>query len=118
MKVHLPAAEAFFYPDIFMTCAADDTRQNDYKLSPRLVVEVTTEASGAFDRGRKFALYRQFESLQAYIIIDATYPAVDCFFVQNGLWMLYPFNAGETLQIPALALECDVNDIYQDIFAE
>lgn len=59
MKVFVENANCYFYPDIFVTCD-DRDRENDYlKKYPNLIIEVLSESTGAFDRGKKFSCYRK-----------------------------------------------------------
>jgi Uma2 family endonuclease len=116
MKVRVAQPEAYLYPDLFVTCAADDLTQGLYKSHPTLIAEVLSDADSSFDRGSKFALYRQIPSLKQYILIDAGYPAVDSFRLENGRWTLYPSESGGSLEIPEFKFSCEIEDIYQDIF--
>ena len=47
-----------------------DDDQRDTVLNSRLIVEVLSKSTEAYDRGRKFAQYRQIESLQEYILVS------------------------------------------------
>ena len=40
MKLQVEADNAFFYPDVFVTCAVSDRAHSHYKAAPSLVVEV------------------------------------------------------------------------------
>jgi Uma2 family endonuclease len=52
----------------------------DYtKQSPKLIVEVLSKTTEAFDRGQKFAFYRQMTSLQEYVLINALQPQIEVF---------------------------------------
>jgi len=66
MKVRVEKADAFYYPDVFVTCDPADGRENLFKRNPTLVIEVLSESTAAFDRGAKFAHYRQLASLREY----------------------------------------------------
>ncbi|MCB1982700.1 MAG: Uma2 family endonuclease, partial [Rhodoferax sp.] len=58
VKLGVEAADAFFYPDLMVTCSAADAADRLVKREPVLVVEVLSPATAAFDRGPKFAAYR------------------------------------------------------------
>ena len=64
MKLRVEAANAFFYPDVFVTCDPRDRAEDAYKHFPLLVVEVLSDSTAGYDRGRKFAVYRRLESLK------------------------------------------------------
>jgi len=59
MKVRAEQADAFYYPDLFVTCDPADSREKRFKRNPILVVEVLSDSTAAFDCGAKFAHYRQ-----------------------------------------------------------
>ncbi|MGH8570065.1 MAG: Uma2 family endonuclease [Gammaproteobacteria bacterium] len=59
MKLRVEAADAFFYPDVFVTCSEADHAAVQYLTEPRLIVEVLSDSTEAFDRGAKFEHYRR-----------------------------------------------------------
>lgn len=40
-------------------------------LNPTVIIEVLSKAKKNYDRGEKFKLYRDIESLKEYILIDS-----------------------------------------------
>lgn len=119
MRVYIPSIQTVLHPDIVISCDMEDAQQNDYKERPSVVVEVVSETSGGYDRGHKFSLYRHLPSLQEYVLIDATRTAVDCFRAEEERWSLYCCDdSGGKVEIPSIAFSCDMEDIYQDIFAD
>ena len=64
MKLRVEAADAFFYPDVMVTCSAADAGDPLVKRAPVLLVEVLSPATAAYDRGDKFAAYRQLAMLR------------------------------------------------------
>jgi len=79
MKVRVESADAFYYPDVFVTCDPADSREKQFKRNPILVIEVLSDSTAAFDRGAKFAHYRQLDSLLEYGLIEPERPSVDIF---------------------------------------
>jgi Uma2 family endonuclease len=69
MKIQV-ADNALFYPDVFVTCDAQDLKTELVFRQPKLIVEVLSPSTEAFDRGLKFAAYRQIDALQEYLLID------------------------------------------------
>lgn len=63
MKVRIESLNRFYYPDILVTCDERDRETPAYKQFPKLIVEVLSDSTEAFDRGDKFADYQQIESL-------------------------------------------------------
>ena len=69
MKVQANATSVF-YPDVFVTCDAADLKTDYLFKAPTVVVEVLSDSTQAFDRGLKFAAYRQIADLKEYVLID------------------------------------------------
>ncbi|MBU2570224.1 MAG: Uma2 family endonuclease [Gammaproteobacteria bacterium] len=68
MKLKLDLADAFFYPDVFVTCSESDHKAERYMSEPRSIIEVLSESTEAYDRGEKFANYRKFASLAEFAV--------------------------------------------------
>lgn len=67
MKVRLPALNLFYYPDLAVTCDDLDLRSDeDFILRPKLIVEVLSDSTEAFDRGDKFADYKSNPVFEKY----------------------------------------------------
>lgn len=117
MKVQV-ADDAMFYPDVFVTCdARDRSPEADLvKQHPALIVEVLSESTAAYDRGRKFELYRRLPELQEVPFVDPDRMQVDLLRRnQQGRWELYPVGVGETLELASLALTVSLAEVYADV---
>lgn len=91
MKVQV-ADDTIVNPDLFVTCDHDDLSTEMIFRAPLLVVEVEVLSPGtqAYDRGRKFALYRRLPSLREYLLIDPDGRDVQAFRrTADGQWMLH-----------------------------
>jgi Uma2 family endonuclease len=117
MKVRVKQADAFFYPDVLVSCDSKDRNNTHYKEYPAFIAEILSPFTEAFDRGDKFRIYRQLPSLQNYLLINANKMAVDCFTrTNNNDWSLHSYeSAEEVIQLPTLDLTIPVIDIYDDI---
>ncbi len=64
MRVSIPAANSYFYPDVGVVCEEPRFEDDvlDILLNPIVVVEVLSPSTEAYDRGDKFAHYRQLQS--------------------------------------------------------
>jgi len=105
MKLRVEAADAFYYPDVMVTCSVPDTRDPLVKREPVLLVEVPSPATAAYDRGDKFAAYRKLPSLREYLLIDTESRRCDLFRRGNDdLWVLHPFEPGQTVTLASVDL--------------
>ncbi len=71
--------DALFYPDVFVTSDPQDLKTDMVFRQPTLVAEVLSPSTQAFDRGIKFAAYRQISSLQEYLLVDTDSRRVEVF---------------------------------------
>ncbi len=121
MKVQVAAANSFFYPDIVVTCDPRDRtpEASHVKQHPTLIVEVLSPSTEAYDRGNKFAAYRQLESLQEYVLVSLEARRIEIFRRDaSGHWVLYPFALNEGLELASLNFSCPVAEIFECIEGE
>ena len=68
-KLRVEAANHFVCPDIMVVC--DEGAHTDkFATSAKLVVEVLSPSTRDYDRGKKFKIYRQLESLEDLMDAD------------------------------------------------
>jgi Uma2 family endonuclease len=99
MKVRIAKAGASLYPDVMVVCGEEkfEDESGDCLLNPTVVIEVLSDSTERYDRGKKFEHYRQLESLAEYLLVSCDEIRVEKFTRQSsGLWML-----SETIGIEA-----------------
>ena len=110
------AANSYFYPDVLVTCSALDLVSPMVKTEPKLIAEVLSPSTAAYDRGSKFSQYRLIPSLEEYAVIDLDTRSIDCFRKRDdGLWVLYPFARGETVVLASVALELSAAQLFAEV---
>lgn len=106
--------DTILYPDVFITCDRGDLRTDQIFRAPTAVLEVLSPSTQAYDRSKKFALYRRLPSLKEYVLVDPDTRRVESFRVgPGGLWTLHDMS-----ETPSLVLEyppCTVR--MDDLFA-
>ncbi|MEA5500164.1 Uma2 family endonuclease [Limnoraphis robusta Tam1] len=116
MKVKIDAADVYYYPDLLVTCDSRDQNPDDFKQYPRLVVEVLSPSTEAFNRGNKFADYRQIETLEEYVLISQDQINVECFRRnEEGRWVLYPYSKEDELELASIGFKCAIIELYEDV---
>jgi Uma2 family endonuclease len=116
LKVRVPNSKRFFYPDVSVVCGetqfADD--EKDVVLNPVLIVEVLSESTAAFDRGKKFQSYQQIESLQEYLLVSQDEYLIEHYLRQeNGHWLYTKVNGLDgAIILPTLKCQLALSDIY------
>ncbi|MBW4552615.1 MAG: Uma2 family endonuclease [Aphanocapsa sp. GSE-SYN-MK-11-07L] len=121
-KVRVSPAGPYFYPDLVVSCDDRDRRATDAISYPKLIVEVLSPGTAAFDRGDKFRFYRRISTLQEYVLIDAEKVGIDCYRkTSTGKWELtaYPEDAahGEdpVLELLSLDFSCPLALVYEEV---
>ncbi len=90
MKLHVAAADAFFYPDVMVSCHAEDRQAEHYLTHPTVIIEVLSNSTEAYDRGAKFAVYRLLPSLKEYVLVDIDARRVEIFSrTTTNDWLLH-----------------------------
>ena len=116
MRLHVAAANSYFYPDVLVTCSALDAASSLVKTEPKLIVEVLSASTAAYDRGLKFGYYRSLDSLQEYALIDLDSRSTDCYRKgADGLWVLHPFAKGESVTLASVALTLSAEQVFADV---
>lgn len=116
VKLQVAAANAFFYPDVFVTCSERDAANRLVKQEPLLVVEVLSPSTAAYDRGDKFASYRLCPTLAEYAVIDIDRRAVDLFRKNTeGLWVLHPLVGNATLTLTSVDHALALGELFADL---
>ena len=78
-----------------------------------LVIEVMSPSTRDYDRGDKFAVYRQLASLREYVLIYA----VDVFRLNTSQrWELFAYSGADTLvEFTSIGFQCALQDLYEDV---
>lgn len=107
------------YPDVTVVCSDPQFEDNvlDTLLNPKVIVEVLSETTEAYDRGKKIAQYRLIESLEQYVLISQEEYSVEVFTKQDdGQWALSD-GQGLNSSIELSVLDCTLalSEIYRRV---
>jgi len=91
MRLQVAPDGLYTYPDAMVFCGeaqyADVNK--DTLLNPRVIIEVVSRSTEAYDRGKKFQLYRELESLEQYVLVSQMEPRIEVNTRQpEGKWLL------------------------------
>lgn len=116
MRLHVRASNSYFYPDVMVTCGSADRDSPLQKSEPQLVVEVLSPSTAAYDRGDKFARYRQIATLQEYMLVDPDSRRADVYRKGgDGFWVLHPFEAEQTVELACVNLRIGAAELFAEI---
>lgn len=117
MKVRIPALNLFYYSDLAITCDNRDRASNeDFILHPKLIVEVLSESTEAFDRGDKFSDYKAIAELEEYILIHQKQILVEKFQRKtDNLWTPQVYQRGHSVVFTSINFTCEIEALYADL---
>jgi len=117
MKVRLPVLNLFYYPDVAVTCDDRDLNSSeDFILHPKLIVEVLSDSTEAFDRGDKFADYKSNSTLEEYVLIHQKQILVERFQRKsNNLWSPHIYQVGDTVEFATITFSCAIATLYEKV---
>lgn len=121
MRVGISTGVSYFYPDVTVVCDKPRFEDDvfDTLINPQIVIEVLSDSTESYDRGEKFARYRQLESLQEYILISQDQVQVEHYLRQGKQWILSEFSAIEdVLPLASIDAELSLGQIYRFVELE
>ncbi|MGV3724708.1 MAG: Uma2 family endonuclease [Actinomycetota bacterium] len=120
MRLKVTTAGLYTYPDVMAACGdirLEDARR-DTLLNPSVIIEVLSPSTAAYDRGRKFALYRELESLQEYVLISQDEHRVERFARQADSrdWLQTVVTGLDgMLELPSIACRLHLSEVYRKV---
>jgi Uma2 family endonuclease len=109
----------YAYPDVAVVCGGlkRDERDASTIINPKVLIEVLSPSTEAYDRGDKFAYYRQAPDLTDYLLVSQDKYRVEHFSKQtNGEWLFKVVDTpGESVNIPSIRCSLALADIYESI---
>jgi Uma2 family endonuclease len=119
MRVQIERTGLYTYPDIVIVCDKPQFEDGmfDTLKNPRAVVEVLSDSTEKYDRGVKFAHYRQLPSLQEYVLIAQDRPLVERFVRQpDDSWLMTAFSdIQQVFSFASVPVKIALADIYRGV---
>ena len=106
------------YPDVSVICGPIRPADLDSRAAtnPTVLVEVLSPSTEAFDRGEKFAHYRQIPTLRDYVLVSSQRRAIEVFRRdEQGRWILSSAGPGERVSVESLGVDLVVDEIYEGV---
>ncbi len=108
----------YTYPDVMVVCGKVEFLEgrNDTLTNPILIVEVLSPSTREYDRVKKYALYKQLDSLQEYVLVDSEQVHVTHLRHEAGKWVIEMYDDLESvLRLASLECEVSLRQIYDKI---
>lgn len=119
MRVKISATGLYTYPDVVVTCEKPQFEDDvlDTLVNPQVVMEVLSDSTEKYDRGKKFEHYRRIPTLQCYVLISHDRAHVDRFLLdEKGQWVLSDFNGLDAiLDLPTIDCRIPLAEIFAKV---
>lgn len=110
VKVRVDAANAYYYPDVVVTCAPADGHK--YVVNaPTLIVEVLSDSTEAVDRREKRANYQTIPSLQEFVLVSQNERLVEIYRRDGNCWIAESTTEG-AVALNALGVTLALDEVY------
>lgn len=118
MKVQIDTADAYFYPDISGLCGEmefHDDRRDTYR-NPQFVIEILSDSTESYDRGKKFLHYQMLPSLKEFVLVSQKTAVVEVYRKDGDRW-IYQLSRGNgaVLKLESVGCEVPFEEIYRNV---
>lgn len=113
------ATGLYAYPDVSVYCGRPTRHTADANtlVNPSLLVEVLSPSTEAYDRGAKFAHYRQIPTLSAYVLVSPEARTLEAFERRDdGAWSIpAPVGVGGALHLTTMGLVLEADVVFEGV---
>jgi Uma2 family endonuclease len=116
LRVKSAATGLYTYPDALVHCGPvfEDAKETTL-LNPRVIVEVLSAGTEAYDRGEKFRHYRAIPSVAEYVLVSATDRRVEIYARRERTWELSIREAGQEIELASIDVRLALDAIYEGV---
>lgn len=119
MRVKVQVANLYTYPDLAITCSEPRFLDGEFDtlLNPQVVIEVLSDSTEKYDRGKKFEMYRTIPSLREYVLVSQDRAHVDRFSLnEQGQWVLDDASGLDAvIELSTVGCRLPLADIYAKV---
>jgi len=118
LRVKVDATGLYTYPDATIVCGdlEFDDEKSDTVLNPTVLVEVLSESTEKYDRGRKSQHYRRIPSLKALVLVSQEDFHVEWYTLESDSWLLNERTGlDQELDIQSLGIRISLAEIYRNV---
>ena len=119
LRLKVSMTGLYVYPDVMLVCGDPqfDDEHQDTLLNPIIIVEVLSDSTKEYDKGRKFEHYRRLASLKEYLLIAQDKAHIG-HFVREGYQWLFSETGGLENKIELKSVGCvlELAEVYDKVF--
>jgi Uma2 family endonuclease len=118
-RVKITDTGLYTYPDIVVICEPPQFEDEEFDtlLNPRVVIEILSESTETYDRGKKARHYKRIPALQEYVLVAQREPFVERFVRQDdGSWKVLEFSSLDSwLEFTSVPAKVALKEIYRGV---
>ena len=121
MRISIKPGGRYVYPDISVVCGGSKFDPVDKHrtsiINPKVIVQVLSPSTEAYDRGKKLADYLGMETVEEYVIIAQSEPRIDVFSREMGRPWTFAIQFGLTAVARLYSLDVDLplSEVYAGV---
>lgn len=121
LRIRIPQKPRYMYPDASIICGPLEFDPQDPRrhtiLNPKVIIEVLSPSTEAYDRGDKFTQFREIQAFEEYILISQDRPNFESFLRQaDGAWSILNFTGLDAAaKIRSLGISIPKAELYAGI---
>ncbi|QTA84550.1 Uma2 family endonuclease [Desulfonema magnum] len=119
MRLKIEASGLYTYPDVMVVCGEEkfgDEKQETL-LNPDVIIEVLSDSTESYDRGKKFENYRKLDSLREYVLISQNCRKIEKYArTEKRQWLLTESDEeNPTIILESIGCELKLSEVYDKI---
>jgi len=119
LRIRVKKPNLFTYADTVVVCGKiEPAEESPHSVTnPRVIFEVLSKSTENYDRGQKWELYQQLDSLQEYVLVSQEEAKVTRYYrAPGGPWQ-YVLISGldQTLRLESLDCELPLSEVYDHV---
>lgn len=119
LRIKVPLLPTYRYPDLSVVCGGAkfiEISGLQCLENPHLIVEVLSDSTEKYDRGKKFREYKSIESFNEYLLISSTNTNITLYQKHNErFWLQSDYITGEAFHLNTLDVDINVDELYQGV---
>jgi len=119
VKLHIAKENRYLYPDNMVICGEiqESKSLKNSVTNPKVIIEVLSKSTQDYDKGAKFFIYKEIESLEEYILIEQDTAQIHVYTRKSSdLWKIVSINGlDKSLPISTLKVDIALADIYYNV---
>ena len=119
MRVKVGTTGKYTYPDVVVACEEElfDDEEKDTLLNPVVIVEILSQSTEAYDRGKKFEQYQSIASLTEYLLVAQEPYRIEQYVRQSDReWRYSEYRSAEdVVKLNVIGCELILKDVYAKV---